>query len=199
MRARAATDDASAPDAHTLHSTNPPSDLPIGALIRAYRRHRNMTVAALAERAELSTRYIEMIEQGIRVPAVAKLARIAEALDVSPDVLIAQPRPEGTSGPFIEIQDALLGVCAEHSADRQDVAADLRAATFHWEQMRDHHWRCINILPSLLGSAAHLARHDDAQSRTLAVEIYKLAATAIAYLRPDLAAAAARLADIIGD
>lgn len=47
-----------------------------------------MTQEVLAEKAELSEKYIGMIERGEKVPALDTFLRIASALEVSADMLL---------------------------------------------------------------------------------------------------------------
>ena len=59
------------------------TDLNIGPRIRAIREQRGLSLRALAERCELSTNAISLIERGENSPTVSSLQRLAVALDVS--------------------------------------------------------------------------------------------------------------------
>lgn len=60
----------------------------IGINVRKYRTSIKMTQEVLAEKAELSEKYIGMIERGEKVPALDTFLRIANALEVSADMLL---------------------------------------------------------------------------------------------------------------
>ena len=55
--------------------------------IRAWRKHRGMTAATLANKARIARPYLTQMENGKRAGTVATLRRIAEALQVSIDDL----------------------------------------------------------------------------------------------------------------
>lgn len=55
----------------------------LGARLRALRRARGLTLAALAGAAELSVSYLNDIEHDRTVPTLGKLRSIAEVLDLS--------------------------------------------------------------------------------------------------------------------
>lgn len=60
----------------------------IGKYIREYRLKKNMRQEDLAEKTDLSTNYIGMLERGEKVPSLEKLVTIANALDISADMLL---------------------------------------------------------------------------------------------------------------
>lgn len=60
----------------------------IGANIRYFRRKANLSVEQLAEEIPVSRPTLSNWENGLRTPDVYKLARIADVLNVSVDVLI---------------------------------------------------------------------------------------------------------------
>ncbi len=70
------------------------TDRIISYRIRALRRRRGLTQAALAARAELSEITISSIERGIWQPRLATVAAIAKALAVSLDELVGWDRPD---------------------------------------------------------------------------------------------------------
>jgi transcriptional regulator with XRE-family HTH domain len=60
----------------------------IGNAIRLCRLKRKLSLAELARRAECSTSYLSMLENGERVdPVLSKLTKIAEALRVPIEIL----------------------------------------------------------------------------------------------------------------
>ncbi len=60
----------------------------IGKNIRRYRKQKNMSQETLAERAEVSTNYIGMIERGEKVPSLETFIKIVNTLEVSSDLLL---------------------------------------------------------------------------------------------------------------
>jgi transcriptional regulator with XRE-family HTH domain len=61
----------------------------IGKRIRQYREAKYMRQDDLAEKTNLSVTYIGMIERGERLPRLDKFIEIANALEVSADLLLA--------------------------------------------------------------------------------------------------------------
>jgi DNA-binding XRE family transcriptional regulator/PHD/YefM family antitoxin component YafN of YafNO toxin-antitoxin module len=57
--------------------------------VRVWREHRGLTVRALAEKAGLTQPFVSQIETGKRDGTVATMRRIAEALGVALDDLVA--------------------------------------------------------------------------------------------------------------
>src|SRR5687767_14074695 len=77
----------------------------LGTRIRNLRGARGFTLKELAERAELSTRFLVQLETGTANVSVRKLAALARALGTTPSELLAEP--DGEAGmPVI----ALLGL-----------------------------------------------------------------------------------------
>ena len=60
----------------------------IGKHIRKYRTVKGISQEYLAEVTDLSTNYIGMIERGEKAPALDTFLRIANALEVSADMLL---------------------------------------------------------------------------------------------------------------
>ncbi|MDE5771018.1 MAG: helix-turn-helix domain-containing protein [Ruminococcus sp.] len=60
----------------------------IGRNIRHFRNLNNMRQEVLAEKTDLSTNYISMIERGEKIPSLASLIRISNALEVTSDMLL---------------------------------------------------------------------------------------------------------------
>ena len=61
----------------------------IGKNIRKYRLAKKLRQEDLAERAELSTNYIGMIERGEKMPSLETFIAIVNVLGVSADVVLA--------------------------------------------------------------------------------------------------------------
>ena len=77
----------------------------LGARIRSLRAARGFTLKALAERAELSARFLVQLESGTANVSVRKLAALARALGTTPAELLSGPGGEAER-PVI----ALLGL-----------------------------------------------------------------------------------------
>ena len=61
----------------------------IGKNIRKYRNQRKLRQDQLAEKTDLSTNYIGMVERGEKIPSLETFLKIANALEVSADMLLA--------------------------------------------------------------------------------------------------------------
>lgn len=62
----------------------------IGKYIREYRVAKGMTQETLAEYADISPSYVSMIERAEKTPALETLIEIANALEVSTDMLLCE-------------------------------------------------------------------------------------------------------------
>ncbi len=60
----------------------------VGGNIKKYRTERKMSQEKLAELAYLSPNYISMIERADKIPSLMTLVNIANALDVTADMLL---------------------------------------------------------------------------------------------------------------
>ena len=60
----------------------------VGERIRKYRKERRLTQERCAERCDLSTNFIGIIERGEKRPSLDTFINIANALDVSADMLL---------------------------------------------------------------------------------------------------------------
>lgn len=72
-------DDAGTPDSTAL-----------GAFIRDQRRLANLSIRRLAELAQISNPYLSQLERGLHEPSVRILNSLAQALDLSAEVLLDQ-------------------------------------------------------------------------------------------------------------
>lgn len=75
----------------------------IGANIRKYRTQRKLRQDQLAEMTNLSTNYIGMLERGEKIPALETFLKIANALQVSADMLLVDVQYNGYT-----VKDSLL-------------------------------------------------------------------------------------------
>lgn len=60
----------------------------VGVVIRRFRHWAGLSQDALADRMDLSTSYISMLEGGKRYPSIEMLIRLAIALEVTPGVIL---------------------------------------------------------------------------------------------------------------
>lgn len=75
----------------------------IGKKIRVARKDKKLRQEDLAERTGLSPNYIGMVERGEKVPSLESFVNIANALDTSADVLLADVLKNGYA-----VKDSLL-------------------------------------------------------------------------------------------
>ena len=96
----------------------------IGENTRMYRERAGITQANLAERVGVGTAFISRVERGQKRMRVETMMAVAEALNVSVDLLLYQKsmnaqlqtltrRLEGSSPEFIDGIIMLVGVCLE--------------------------------------------------------------------------------------
>jgi transcriptional regulator with XRE-family HTH domain len=61
-----------------------------GAYLRARRKAAQLTLRELADLAQISNPYLSQIERGLHQPSVAVIRSLADALNLSADVLFAE-------------------------------------------------------------------------------------------------------------
>ena len=62
--------------------------MPVGFAIREFRQQAGLSQDGLADRMDVSTSYISMLESGKRYPSIEMLVRIALALDTRPGAML---------------------------------------------------------------------------------------------------------------
>jgi transcriptional regulator with XRE-family HTH domain len=67
-------------------------DFSLGQALRAARQRSGLTMAALAQRAQISQPHLSQMENGKVSPSIGTLYRLATALEVSPQELLPAPR-----------------------------------------------------------------------------------------------------------
>lgn len=67
-----------------------PTNAALGRAIRRLRKHRKLTIEALAHAADLHPTYLSGIERGVRNPTWAKLCALADALGIPVSVVAAE-------------------------------------------------------------------------------------------------------------
>lgn len=78
--------------------STPRKKLPgVGAAIREFRQAAGLSQDELADRMDLSTPYVSMLESGKRYPSIEMLIRIALALQVQPGALLDRIAEQYTS------------------------------------------------------------------------------------------------------
>ena len=111
----------------------------LGAFIRAQRRLADLSLREMATLADVSNAYLSQVERGLHQPSVRVLTAIAQALNVSPEELLAEagllgrPRAEaGSGGPGASNTSSADSshVCSTEEAIRSDprLTADQRQA-----------------------------------------------------------------------
>lgn len=83
----------------------------VGHRIRDHRVAMGMSQEALAERADLSPPYVSHVERGVKGPSLSALIRLAAALDVTLDYLLAGSQPADQTAYMADVQ-ALLDGCS---------------------------------------------------------------------------------------
>lgn len=65
-------------------------EVAFGSVVRAARVQRELSQEALAARSRLHRTFISQLERGVKSPSLASMQRIATALDVPLDELVAE-------------------------------------------------------------------------------------------------------------
>jgi uncharacterized protein (TIGR03792 family) len=76
-------------DQPNLSDVEAPAGSGLGQSLRARRRHARLTLKELGAKAGLSFPFISQIERGQATPSMSALRRLAEALDTTPQALLA--------------------------------------------------------------------------------------------------------------
>ena len=63
--------------------------------LKLLRKQRSWSLDALAQRSGLTKSYLSKVERGLSTPSIAVAVRLAHALDVNVEQLIADPAPSG--------------------------------------------------------------------------------------------------------
>lgn len=82
----------------------------IGKRIQRCREERGMKQEELAERTGLSSSYMSAIERGVKIPRLETFVRIANALEVTSDMLLSDVLDRGAeikASAFIDIMKEL--------------------------------------------------------------------------------------------
>lgn len=103
----------------------------IGAKIRAARKSKKLRQEDLAEKTGLSPNYIGMVERGEKVPSLESFINIANALDVSADVLLADVLRNGYA-----VKNSILAEKIEKlpAEERARIYAVVDTLVMHWKK-----------------------------------------------------------------
>lgn len=104
--------------------------LTVGRKIRLLRKHKGLTQFELAELIDVSESYVSYLENGFKFVSVENLIAIANALDTTPDFLLAEYL-SGSKGTIFDEVLVLLGDCTPEEfqllcAQLQSLKAALR-------------------------------------------------------------------------
>lgn len=89
----------------------------IGKRIAARRRQLKMTQADLAEKTELTSKYISNIETSHSIPSIQSIMQLCVALDINPDFLLFGITDEKSAKKIDKINH-LLHACTAHQLDK---------------------------------------------------------------------------------
>lgn len=98
----------------------------IGCQVRTNRLRRGLTQEQLAERAGLSVPYISHIERAVKQPSLEALVRLAAALDITLDQLLAGCQPADREAYYPEVQTLLADCSPAERRVLRDVAAAMK-------------------------------------------------------------------------
>jgi transcriptional regulator with XRE-family HTH domain len=111
-----------------------------GAYLHAQRQAARLTLRELADLANISNPYLSQLERGLHAPSVAVIRSLAEALNLSAEVLLAQAagleRAVGVESSHKE-RDGIVGVEAAIRADRLLTESQKRALRVVYRSMVD--------------------------------------------------------------
>ncbi|MFF5246109.1 helix-turn-helix domain-containing protein [Streptosporangium sp. NPDC000095] len=173
-------------------------------MIRRQRETKGMSTTALATRAGCTTRHIELIEQGKRIPSIPLLRQIALVLGVRTAVLLGEsPRDSHEPGrPQVgDIERAMFTYRTLagdlEPPDAEQVVERVTAAREAWFTAPTKYSILMRSLPGILGDAEHLllntpSGEDRLAACQAAADAYILARGVLKHLgRVDLAHLAA--------
>ena len=80
-----------------------------GQRLREQRIKHGLTLEQLAEKSELSSNYIGMVERGLKEPGLATIVKLLNALNISADTLLCDLVPSASHVTDDEIRKLLSG------------------------------------------------------------------------------------------
>ena len=81
-----------------------------GQRLREQRIKHRLTLEQLAEKSELSSNYIGMVERGLKEPGLATIVKLLNALNISADTLLCDLVPSASHVTDDEIRKRLEGL-----------------------------------------------------------------------------------------
>lgn len=81
-----------------------------GQRLREQRIQHGLTLEQLAEKSELSSNYIGMVERGLKEPGLATIVKLLNALNISADTLLCDLVPSASHVTDDEIRKKLEGL-----------------------------------------------------------------------------------------
>ena len=81
-----------------------------GQRLREQRIKHGLTLEQLAEKSELSSNYIGMVERGLKEPGLATIFKLLNALNISADTLLCDLVPSASHVTDDEIRKRLEGL-----------------------------------------------------------------------------------------
>lgn len=94
----------------------------LGNRIRRFRQERGLTLEQLSEKSGLSASYLSTIERGLKKPSIPVLKRIADALHVSPALLV-QDADQSFTGEKLRFLREGRGLTVEELAEISELSA----------------------------------------------------------------------------
>lgn len=107
----------------------------LGEFLQEQRRHAQLSLRQLAERAGVSNPYLSQIERGLRKPSAEVLQQIAKALRISAEAMYVRAGLLDETGSDSTVEDAVLADPV--LTDRQKRVLLELYRTFHTEAMPD--------------------------------------------------------------
>ena len=109
-----------------------------GQRLREQRIKHGLTLEQLAEKSELSSNYIGMVERGLKEPGLATIVKLLNALNISADTLLCDLVPSASHVTDDEIRKRLGGL------DPHPEKSSPRFAGYLYQQSPLPHKRRIN-------------------------------------------------------
>jgi transcriptional regulator with XRE-family HTH domain len=88
-------------------ATTPEQTEDLGSFIRLERQLADLSLRRLAEMTNVSNAYLSQIERGMHQPSLRILRAIADALDLSADVLLAKTPMRKLAPSFVDTESAI--------------------------------------------------------------------------------------------
>ncbi|MCS6936915.1 MAG: helix-turn-helix domain-containing protein [Candidatus Bipolaricaulota bacterium] len=122
----------------------------LGRLLRKHREQAHLTRAQLARRARISASFVTYLEQGLRRPSAAMIARIAQALGLRPDQQRELLQSAGYASPeeiaqVSGIQGILEEIAALSPPEREELIAEIHRLLGRWQELRAKSLRKVVI------------------------------------------------------